>query len=127
SAQTDASYRVDNFDFANGVRIETPPQPAAKRNTRLGKVKLTSESFPKLSASPLPKPTGSAITQSLEGFTTGDGTIDELIFYSGKRNGVDPVLLYAIMHQESTFKRRAISPKGARGLMQLMPGTAARY
>jgi soluble lytic murein transglycosylase-like protein len=127
SAQTDASYRVDNFDFANGVRIETPPQPSVKRNTRLGKVKLTSESFPKLSASPLPKLTGGVISQSLEGFTTGDSTIDGLIVDSGNRNGVDPVLLYAIMHQESTFKRRAISPKGARGLMQLMPGTAARY
>lgn len=66
-------------------------------------------------------------TGSLSGFTTGDATVDSYILDSGQRNSVDPLLLYAIMHQESTFKPRAMSNKGARGLMQLMPGTAQRF
>ncbi len=67
------------------------------------------------------------ISNSLGGYTTGNSTIDSLIVESGRRNSVDPLLLYSIMHQESTFKPKAMSHKGARGLMQLMPGTAARF
>src|SRR3989442_2215960 len=67
------------------------------------------------------------LSGSLSGFTTGDANIDTYIVDSGHRNAVDPLLLYAIMHQESTFKTRAMSNKGARGLMQLMPGTALRF
>lgn len=69
----------------------------------------------------------SGVASSLRGFTTGNAQVDGYIMESSSRHGLDPLLIYSIMHQESSFKQRAISYKGARGLMQLMPATAARY
>ena len=43
---------------------------------------------------------------------------------AAKKTGVDDAYLRAIAHAESGFDARAVSPKGARGVMQLMPGTA---
>jgi hypothetical protein len=46
---------------------------------------------------------------------------------TAKATGVEESWLRAIAHAESGFDRFALSPKGAQGLMQLMPATAARY
>jgi soluble lytic murein transglycosylase-like protein len=58
--------------------------------------------------------------------TTGNPTYDALVRQSATRHGVDPNLVFAVMRQESGFHPRAVSYKGASGLMQLMPATARR-
>jgi soluble lytic murein transglycosylase-like protein len=53
--------------------------------------------------------------------------VARLIRAAAHRHGVDPAFALAIAKAESGFRHAAVSPKGARGVMQLMPGTAARY
>lgn len=64
---------------------------------------------------------------SNQAWSTGNARIDGLIRYYAGQNGVDPYLVFCLMSQESRFVTGATSYKGAQGLMQLMPGTAARY
>jgi soluble lytic murein transglycosylase-like protein len=145
-AQSNA-YSFDNFDTRNGVHVYVEPaQPVvpSPRSRRSGKQNLSNKPAARQnSGSALDKPVSTVkdtvLTyaplntlapnsgSALRGYTTGNSQFDGYLIDSGTRNGIDPLLLYSIMHQESSFKSHAISPKGARGLMQLMPGTAMRY
>jgi soluble lytic murein transglycosylase-like protein len=46
---------------------------------------------------------------------------------AARQNGLDPALLHAVIRAESGYNPRALSIKGATGLMQLIPDTARRY
>lgn len=51
----------------------------------------------------------------------------KMIVDAAAEAGISPFLLKAVVHQESTGKWWVVSPKGARGLTQLMPFTARRF
>src|SRR5687768_6163392 len=144
----------DNFDRSQGVPVYLPPAPpmtktvATKQRRGRGSkwkvavedklVKKTAktgwavavtdglanrESVTTFGGSKLAMGSSS----SLKGFTTGNPVHDSYIVDSSRRYNIDPLLIYAQMHQESSFKLRATSHKGASGLMQLMPATARRF
>ena len=51
----------------------------------------------------------------------------QMISKVAKEQKVDPALIHAVVTVESFYNPRAVSPKGATGLMQLMPDTAKQY
>lgn len=52
--------------------------------------------------------------------------IDQVVREAATKNRLDPDFVSSVIRAESNFKTHAVSKKGAQGLMQLMPGTAAQ-
>ena len=109
------------FDKAAIDRVEPDeveyPEPAPEPDPNA--VASAAAAAPQLGAravaqTPLPPP---VIPQQF------DGLVNEL----SKRHGVDARLVHAVITVESAYQTRARSPKGAKGLMQLMPDTARQY
>lgn len=59
--------------------------------------------------------------------TSGNPELDQIIFDTAQREGLDPRFVHAVIWQESKYDMVAKSHAGAQGLMQLMPATAKRF
>jgi hypothetical protein len=153
SAFSQDQFRMfDNFDTKKGVQVIRPdfvpiaakPQIATASKKRGAKAQADDKPLTAKTASikmspteglanRMPAPAAHSYNRlvmgsnsGLKGFTTGNSAVDGFIIESSRRYNIDPLLVYATMHQESAFKPRALSHKGASGLMQLMPATARR-
>ena len=94
-----ASFEQDDTP----IPPEPAPQPAPKQ----------------AAAAPVAKPAAPAAIQLQQ------VDLDQLVRDASNRNRLDPDFVNSVIKAESGFHPRAVSPKGAQGLMQLMPGTAA--
>ncbi len=53
--------------------------------------------------------------------------VDDLVEEAARKHDVDPLLVHSVIQVESNYNPFAVSPKGAQGLMQLIPETAKRF
>jgi soluble lytic murein transglycosylase-like protein len=78
-----------------------------------------------INGNPTPTPAPKTSTKSSpKTLPISDPKIEDVIQQMAARHGVDPNLIKAIIKTESNNNPKAVSSKGARGLMQLMPPTA---
>jgi soluble lytic murein transglycosylase-like protein len=74
---------------------------------------------------PAPKPEAPPVTQQSPPKAESPVTVPELLRGTAERYGLPPELIRSVARAESGYRPDAVSPKGAVGVMQLMPKTAA--
>jgi soluble lytic murein transglycosylase-like protein len=89
---------------------------------------MTDRGYRLLHRSATPKHVGTWAAGRMASLTPGSpSAYDTLIRRAAANYHLDPALIKAMIHVESAFDANAVSRKGAKGLMQLMPGTARHY
>jgi hypothetical protein len=112
-------------DSASGyIEIPTDQIERFEADTTLGISKAaTPERLNPALKSPFPP--GTAQTANQQQALVDRRSLDEMVSGAGHRHQIDPDFINSVIRAESGFNNRAVSKKGAQGLMQLMPQTAS--
>ncbi len=110
---------IEHFEAA-------PELPASGSRLPASGVQSQSPPFDKLRAGFLAKAAGNGAPSASLGFASNPISLDNVVNSASGRYRLDPDLVNSVIKAESGFNARAVSPKGAQGLMQLMPGTASQ-
>jgi soluble lytic murein transglycosylase-like protein len=119
-----ASFEAEEAPVAPqpaAVAVATTPNPSPASTTSQPAPSITTAQ-PALLPAATSKPS-QAVSQAA---SAGNLDLDQVVREAAKRNRLDPDFVSSVIKAESNFKTRAVSPKGAQGLMQLMPATAAQ-
>jgi soluble lytic murein transglycosylase-like protein len=119
---SDGSSFVD-IRTAEIDRIERDLTPAPPLQTPAEPVAPATESTPVPASAALGHAPGSTGPAPI---ASASVNVTEVVGEASGRYRLDPDLINSVIRAESGFKVHAVSPKGAQGLMQLMPGTASK-
>jgi soluble lytic murein transglycosylase-like protein len=115
-----ASDQISSFEAEETpVAPQPQPQPAA-----VAQPAVAPAAQPAAILNPLPVP--AAINQAAPAKAASNVDLDQVVREASNKNRLDPDFVSSVIKAESNFKTHAVSKKGAQGLMQLMPGTAAQ-
>jgi soluble lytic murein transglycosylase-like protein len=124
---TIAAHAGEYVVLSNGFRIHADSHVIDGAVMRLqisqGAIEIPANSVASVEAedyTPPPPPVAAAAPEAQRELTT-----QELITRAAIKNGLPPEIVRSVAKAESGYHADAVSPKGAIGLMQLMPGTAA--
>jgi soluble lytic murein transglycosylase-like protein len=124
--QDGRSLKVQSYKFVEGeTEVDLQGGGAIKFSSEVGQFVAPDEDVEGAVASGARARGGEAQLAIEDGWISyADPSYVDAIRASSSRHGVDPGLVAAVIRVESDFRPHALSPKGAMGLMQLMPATA---